>query len=132
MLLAEDLKRVTWHCVHFVSPGDESTVRAELESNSIRVFEIQGPSIETQEHLFSALAKEMRFPDYFGMNWDALDECLRDMEWLPAKGYVLFFYGSGRLWKQAARIMGAFLESWLLTAEEWSREGVPFHVVFVW
>ena len=132
MLFAEDLQRVTWRCVHFVSPGDESAVRARLEGSDLQVFEIQGSSIETQEHLFSALAKAMRFPDYFGMNWDALDECLRDMEWLPAKGYALFFRDSGRVWKQATQMMGAFLESWLLAAEEWSREGVPFHVVFVW
>jgi hypothetical protein len=24
----------------------------------------------------------MRFPDYFGWNWNAFDECITDLEWL--------------------------------------------------
>ena len=29
------------------------------------------------------------FPDYFGLNWDALSECLRDFHWITEKGIVL-------------------------------------------
>ncbi len=45
--------------------------------------------IETKAHLLDALARELRFPDYFGHNWDALDECLRDLGWLPAGDVLL-------------------------------------------
>ena len=31
----------------------------------------------------------MQFPWYFGENWDALAECLTDLDWLPADQYVL-------------------------------------------
>lgn len=34
--------------------------------------------------LLHLLAAELRFPGYFGGNFDALDECLRDLAWLPA------------------------------------------------
>src|SRR5690242_7078030 len=34
------------------------------------------------------LGQAFRFPSYFGMNWDAADECLADMSWEPAAGYV--------------------------------------------
>ena len=34
-----------------------------------------------KEKLLGALATRLRFPGYFGHNWDALDECLRDLSW---------------------------------------------------
>src|SRR5262245_8810740 len=39
--------------------------------------------IRSKEKLFAVLADKLRFPMYFGWNWDALEECLRDLSWLP-------------------------------------------------
>jgi len=35
-----------------------------------------------KQKVLGVLAKGLRFPSYFGWNWDALDECLRDLSWL--------------------------------------------------
>lgn len=35
-----------------------------------------------KEKLLDVLARGLRFPKYFGWNWDAADECLRDLSWL--------------------------------------------------
>ena len=34
--------------------------------------------------LFRALSNGLKLPAYFGHNWDALEECLRDLSWLGA------------------------------------------------
>ncbi|RZN12286.1 hypothetical protein CWO91_04895 [Bradyrhizobium genosp. SA-3] len=39
--------------------------------------------------LLRLIAKQLRFPDYFSENWDALEECLRDLSWLPAGRIIL-------------------------------------------
>jgi RNAse (barnase) inhibitor barstar len=47
------------------------------------------PGIRTKEDLLRVLAERLRFPDYFGANWDALWDCLNDFSWLPAGPVVL-------------------------------------------
>jgi RNAse (barnase) inhibitor barstar len=132
MLHAETLQHATWECLHFISSDEETAARSGLDESGFLVFDIRVTHIGTKEALWSALAKEMRFPEYFGMNWDALDECLRDMSWLPAKGYVLFLRDARRFWQRASDIAGQFVESWLFAAEEWGHSDIPFHVVFIW
>jgi RNAse (barnase) inhibitor barstar len=40
--------------------------------------------IRSKEKLFAIFAERLHFPRYFGWNWDALEELLRDLSWLPA------------------------------------------------
>jgi hypothetical protein len=54
------------------------------------VFVAQLPrGLSTKEQLLDALDRELRFPDYFRRNWDALDECMGDLAWIPQKKVVL-------------------------------------------
>jgi RNAse (barnase) inhibitor barstar len=38
--------------------------------------------VDNREKLLTALQKALQLPDYFGHNWDALDECLADLNWI--------------------------------------------------
>jgi hypothetical protein len=35
-----------------------------------------------KEKVLGILSERLRFPRYFGQNWDALEECLGDLSWL--------------------------------------------------
>ncbi len=35
--------------------------------------------VESREQLHALLSGAFGFPDYYGMNWDAFDECIRDV-----------------------------------------------------
>jgi RNAse (barnase) inhibitor barstar len=43
----------------------------------------------TLEQLFDALERKLQLPQYFGRNWDALGECLRDLSWISARRVVI-------------------------------------------
>jgi RNAse (barnase) inhibitor barstar len=47
------------------------------------------PGMRTKEALLGMLAQRLHFPDYFGANWDALWDCIRDLSWLPEGPVVI-------------------------------------------
>ena len=60
----------------------------------VRVVVLDGSHIESKLEFLDAVAAALSFPDYFGRNWDALDECLRDvtdptiLEWADAERFA--------------------------------------------
>lgn len=64
-------------------------LEADLESRGILVRRLAGSRVSTIDSLFREIADVFEFPDYFGANWPALAECVRDLEWQSSKGVVL-------------------------------------------
>lgn len=58
----------------------------------MHVYTIELNGITSREVLHAELARVFSFPDYYGRNWDAFDECIDDIE-LPASVEVLGFDG---------------------------------------
>ena len=92
------------------------------------------------EGLFRELAAVFQFPDYFGKNYNALDECITDLDWLPAEGYVFVIKNSARLMIEESDddLEGLlyFLDKagkeWATPVKEgewWDREVLPFHTI---
>lgn len=131
MILAEELTTPSCRSIRFVADDERWPDESSLRSKGLRLLEVDGRHIETEQEMLRELARAFSFPNYANSNWDAVDECLRDLEWLPAKGYVLRVRGASRLWRKVPLAAGALVESWLFAAEEWAAEAVPFHLVFV-
>lgn len=128
MTVSLGLSEVQWECIHFVSEADVLGVRDQASKG--RLIEIDAAHITSKEQLMSALAAGFSFPETFGHNWDALEECLRDLEWLAAPSYVLLLRNSAAIWQRAPAQSGMLVQSWLLAAEHWGGQRVPFHLVF--
>ena len=65
------------------SPGRQAVVRL-----------LRAAKARTVPALFDEFAAALQFPYYFGENWDALYECLTDLEWLPGDANILFITDS--------------------------------------
>lgn len=53
-----------------------------------------------KDEALSRLQAALRFPDWFGGNWDALADSLGDMSWWPAAGYLLLLEHAAQ-WREA-------------------------------
>lgn len=102
---------------------------------------VRGDKMRSGDALFNEVGAALQFPPYFGENWDALDECLCDLEWLPARvDYALYVLNAGEvLADEAERWLGVLtrmlqkaVEEWgheVALGESWDRPAMPFHVV---
>jgi RNAse (barnase) inhibitor barstar len=79
-----------------------------------------------RQPLFDAIAKALEFPDWFGRNWDALEDCLSDLSWRPASGHLLLFESFA-----AGDELGVLIDVLGSAAEYWAGRGRPFFAVFV-
>ena len=89
--------------------GDELTI--------VRV--IQGRRCETPQSLFQEWAAALQFPYYFGHNWDAFDECITDLEWLPGSCYTFFVTQLDLVLPQYPNDFKAFIEIMHDAHDEW-------------
>ena len=71
----------------------ERVLRLDVFPPEFAVAVLDGHKAATRAGFFQELAGALRFPDYFGRNWDAVYDCLTDLNWLPAAGYVLVLDG---------------------------------------
>lgn len=70
--------------------GDRSQESGDRGQESVRTLVVRVPrGVRSKQKLLAILADRLRFPAYFGRNWDALEECLRDLSWLPAEQPVV-------------------------------------------
>ncbi|MFD3698809.1 barstar family protein [Streptomyces sp. NPDC058646] len=53
------------------------------------VVRLDGRAMGDEDAVFQQFYDGVPLPDYFGWNWNALSDCLRDLKWLAADHHVL-------------------------------------------
>jgi hypothetical protein len=76
--------------------------------------------------LLKNIAAALEFPDWFGGNWDALEDCLSDLSWHKAGGHVLLFEEV-----KPSDDLGVLIDVLRSSAEFWAGRGQPFYAVFI-
>ena len=82
--------------------------------------------ISIAKNPMQAVAVALEFPDWFGKNWDALEDCLSDLSWREAEGHVLVFEHAA-----AGDELGILTDVLAASADSWKARGKPFFAVFI-
>ena len=66
-------------------------------------------NVPDRNTLLDVYQQVLSFPDYFGRNWDAFDECMRDLSWIKDKriavvhGDLPLSLGEGKIYLEILR-----------------------------
>lgn len=130
--------------IHFRETDDSSMAdwMFGLSHSNLRcvVRRLRGNRMVTVGGLFDEFAAALQFPYYFGANWDALDECLCDLEWLQAGAYILVLSQANALLREAEpeslkillRTLDGAAKFWSGSESQgahWRSGPLPFHLV---
>jgi len=97
------------------------------EHAGFRAFLLDGRAATDRESFLSLCEGAFALP---ARTWEALADCLADLSWAPARGYVVVYDGWGMLarcdpdaWAAAYRVLAS-------AAGRWAAVGTPFTVLF--
>jgi len=90
------------------------------------------------DHAFYEFSDALIFPGYFGWNWNALTDCLGDLHWLPADGYLIIIENAPRLLPGSAedrhtlfRVLSRAVRSWSNPLTAPGGTALPFTVLLL-
>lgn len=72
----------TFHNFTFIEPG-----ATPAQADSLVAEVPQG--ISDTKQLLDVLDRQLGLPGYFGFNWNALSDCLRDFHWVKQRNVVI-------------------------------------------
>ena len=76
--------------------------------------------------MLRCFAQALRFPGWFGGNFDALADSLGDLSWLPADGYLLLIEHSDGWRRRDDDNFATLLDILNEAGVVWGDRGVPF------
>ena len=104
-------------------------VARSAEAAGLVCFRVDIGHAHDKADFLDLLAKAMHFPDGFGGNWDALADCLQDLSWIDAGGWMVVLekskhFGAGHK-HEFAQAMDLMSE----VSVGWRGQGKPFWVL---
>ncbi|MFD7026453.1 barstar family protein [Streptomyces sp. NPDC059917] len=70
--------------MHVTTGGGAPLDQLLPTSGRVHVARLSGKDMVDEVSTFQQFSESLKFPEYFGWNWDAFYDCLRDLEWLSS------------------------------------------------
>lgn len=97
---------------------------------NIKVKIIRGDRCNTKGELFKEFSRVLQFPNYFGENWDAFEECIGDLSWLKTKGIIIIITNSNMILKEENEDVLRTFTSILLETATYLKGKLLFKIIF--
>ncbi len=118
------------HAGPYLAPRDLRAFLGAVKKSGLKLIRIDLKSVRDKKGLLDAIASALEFPDWFGGNWDALEDCLTDLSWKKAAGYVLLIGHCAEFARRSPHELAVAIEVFESVAEYWDEQDKPFWTLF--
>ena len=94
-----------------------------------RVLAVRLDDASDKGSVLAGIAAAGGFPPWVGANWDALQDALRDLSWVPAAGYVVLIDGWDGFAATHPADADVLRQVLGQAALWWADAGTPFHTL---
>lgn len=108
--------------IYHVTEVDRTDLAAVCQAKGIQFFDLDGSQVTNKPEFLRMAAQAMRFPEYFGYNWDALEDCLTDLNGECEAGYLVLYSHADRFattdpeqWNVLLQILHSAIAAWQTT-----------------
>jgi len=112
--------------VYHLPQGDSTDLVDGAEAAGCLIQHVDLRGARNRDEALEAIGRSLGFPEWFGHNWDALNDCLLDMGWRPAEGYVVILEHCDGLHARAEADFVTLMQAFQNAANEWREQEVPF------
>lgn len=110
----------------YKAPPDLAALRRAADKAGLAWFNIDLARVSNKDGLLAACSQALGFPQTFGSNWDALADCMQDLSWRVAPGYVVNLTQAEDMARAAPQDFQLLLEILSDAAKYWEERGAVF------
>jgi len=110
-------------------------VRGATAGTGLFIGSLRGWKMQKRDGVFEQFAALLQFPRYFGGNWNAFVDCVGDLDWLRASGFLLVLLDTPEVLREGdPDEFGLLLQRLENSAQAFAgatefRPALPFHVL---
>jgi hypothetical protein len=99
-------------------------IENDAEELGWRCVVLDGSEVEDKAAFLEMCDEAFGLPDWFGMNWDALEECLSDLDLAETEGVVVVWSSWGLLAEAEPKDFAVALDVLAGAVRSWASDGV--------
>jgi RNAse (barnase) inhibitor barstar len=123
---AETLARPDIAGVFEIPEGGVDAVVAAATANQQHLWRVDMRAAKDREKMLKTLGEALDLPPWFGNNYDALVDCLCDLGWVPAAGYVIVMENCHNIHSMATPDFNMLLDIFAEVANAWREQDKAF------
>ncbi|MFD7080632.1 barstar family protein [Streptomyces sp. NPDC059918] len=107
--------------MHIITTGGGMRLDELLPaSGSVYVARLSGLDMPDEIATFQQFYESLKFPEYFGWNWNAFYDCMRDLQWLSSDYHVLIIDSAESILSEDGVAQEEFFRTLLRAGQRWS------------